>query len=73
MSGSVNYIFLENVVFEMESEKESELGKWKVFIRQVCPECLYAGNEVHTGLVGMMGQLGLARTLVMGDKWRGGH
>lgn len=24
MSGSVNYIFLENVVFEMESEEESE-------------------------------------------------
>lgn len=51
----------------------AEMDKWKVFIRQVCPECLCARNEVHTGLVGMMGQLGLAGTLVMGDKVKGGH
>lgn len=49
----------------------AEMGKWKAFTRQVCPECPCAGNEVHTGLVGMMGQLGLAGTPVGGDKVEG--
>lgn len=78
VTGSVNHIFLENVVFEMESEAEevtgAELGKGKgslSLIRQVCPECLCAGHEFDTGLVRRERQLRLAETLVMGYKAEG--